>query len=249
MKAPRGVEFLVTCEHGGNRIPAPWRACFVGTGNLLKSHRGHDPGALIMARALARRLDAPMFYSTVSRLLVDLNRSPGHPRLHGECIRALPVAQRQRIIERHYLPYRRRVADAVVAAQAAGRSVIHVSSHSFTPVLDGEIRNADIGLLYDPARPAEAALCRAWQAALEARAPDLRVRRNYPYTGKSDGLTAWLRRRYAGDAYLGIELEINQAIVLAGGAPWRRLRADLLASLGEALAAVAFTAAFAVAPG
>lgn len=238
MKARRDVALLVTCEHGGNRIPARWRGCFTGQEALLASHRGHDPGALLMARDLARRLGAPLFQSTISRLLVDLNRSPGHPRLHAECIQSLPAEERGRIVACHYTPYRTQAEQAVAAALAAGQRLIHISSHSFTPVLEGVTRNADVGLLYDPARPGEAALCRAWQAAIAARQPGLRVRRNYPYTGKSDGLTAWLRRRFSGDAYLGIELEINQAIVFGGGVRWRRLRAELIASLEQALAAV-----------
>jgi len=41
---------------------------------LLDSHRGHDPGALAMARSLARSLDATLLAATVSRLLVALNR-------------------------------------------------------------------------------------------------------------------------------------------------------------------------------
>jgi len=228
-------EFLVTCEHGGNRIPAPWRDCFVAQAELLQSHRGYDPGALAMARDMARRLGAPLLYSTISRLLVDLNRSPGHPRLHAECIESLPASSRQRILATHYLPYRAKAEAAIEAAVANGKRVIHLSSHSFTPLLDGVVRTADIGLLYDPARAGEAALCQAWRAGLKVRAPALRVRRNYPYTGKSDGLTAYLRRRFAGDVYLGIELEINQAIVLAGGQGWRQLRAMVVASLADAL--------------
>ena len=43
------------------------------------------------------------------------------------------------------------------AAVAARKQVLHVAVHSFTPVLHGERRNADVGLLYDPARPRERA--------------------------------------------------------------------------------------------
>jgi predicted N-formylglutamate amidohydrolase len=115
--------------------------------------------------------------------------------------------------------------------------VIHVSSHSFTPVLAGSERTADVGLLYDPRRRGESLLCARWKDALAVVAPALRVRRNYPYAGKGDGLTAFLRRRYPDAAYVGVELEINQAIVLAGGAPWRRLRRVLVESLRRARAA------------
>ena len=231
----RGL-FLITCEHGGNRIPPPYLDCFAGQEALIQSHRGYDPGALTMARELARALAAPLIYSTISRLLVDLNRSPGHPRLHAEAIRALPDTVRHEIVRKHYLPFRSRAERAIRHAIEAGGRVIHLSSHSFTPVLDGVVRQADVGLLYDPARPGEAALCREWQACLGRRAPGLRVRRNYPYTGKSDGLTAYLRRRFAADHYLGVELEINQLIVTSGGEAWQRLRQDLVAALLEVLA-------------
>ncbi len=62
--------------------------------------------------------------------------------------------RRERLLVLHYQPYRDRVEALVAKAIAAGRRVVHISSHSFTPVLDGRVRNADIGLLYDPARPA-----------------------------------------------------------------------------------------------
>lgn len=232
--ARRG-EFLVTCEHGGERIPARYRDCFKGYEALLQSHRGYDAGALSMARAMARQLGAPLIYSTISRLLVDLNRSPGHPRLHAEAIRRLPADRRQRILESYYLPFRTRAEAAIVRARASGKRVIHLSSHSFTPVLDGIVRTADVGLLYDPARAGEAILCDAWLACLRAREPGLRLRRNYPYRGKSDGFTAYLRRRFSAEDYIGIELEINQDLVATGGKTWRRLRTQVIGSLVQAL--------------
>lgn len=235
MDRHREFEFLITCEHGGNRIPARYRDNFVGRETLLQSHRGYDPGALAVARDLARQLGAPLIYSTISRLLVDLNRSPGHPRLHAACIAGLPAESRRRIVERYYLVFRARTEAAIAAAVAQGKRVIHLSSHSFTPELDGVERTADVGLLYDPARPDEAALCQAWRHEIKARAAGLRVRRNYPYTGKSDGFTAWLRRRFPADAYIGIELEINQRIALGDAQGWRRLRTLVIESLLQAL--------------
>jgi len=113
--------------------------------------------------------------------------------------------------------------------------VIHIAAHSFTPVLDGVARTADVGLLYDPARAGEVHLCARWQAALAALAPQLRTRRNYPYRGKSDGLCSWLRRRFDERAYVGIELEVNQKHVFRGGASWQALRDGLTAALQAAL--------------
>ena len=74
MAKPRVV---ISCEHGGSRIPGRYRHLFAGRAALLESHRGWDPGALVMARALSRGLRAPLFASTTSRLLVDLNRKEG----------------------------------------------------------------------------------------------------------------------------------------------------------------------------
>jgi len=227
---------VITCEHGGNRIPAPYRELFRAHQALLDSHRGYDPGALIMARALARIFAAPLVAATVSRLLIDLNRSLGHPHLYCEATRKLPVEVRQRILKLYYQPYRAQAERFVRQAIADRGLVIHLSSHSFTPELDGKVRDADIGLLYDPARPGEADLCARWKTFLEACSLDLTIRRNYPYAGKGDGLTAWFRRRLPPGAYMGIELEVNQKHVLRAGRHWTAMRKAILESLRRALA-------------
>lgn len=236
LKSPLQDFTIITCEHGGNRVPGPYRALFAGHGELLGSHRGWDPGALALARNLARALDAPLHYATVSRLVIDLNRSIGHPRLYGDLIRHLPPAERRHILDHHYLPYRNRVEAHIRQAVAQGRRALHISSHSFTPVLDGQERNANVGLLYDPSRPGEMDLALGWQAALKSLDTGLRVRRNYPYAGTSDGFTTYLRKRFTAAEYVGIELEINQRHVAAGGRAWQQLQARLIAGLGEALA-------------
>lgn len=228
--------FLITCEHGGNRIPAPYRPLFRGSRALLDSHRGYDPGALTMARSLARAFEAPVVTSTVSRLLIDLNRSIGHPRSFSEATRDAPAALRAKIVEQHYRPYRDQVEREAHRLVSRRTRVIHISSHSFTPVLEGKVRSADVGLLYDPRRRGEAELCARWKASLGASAPALRVRRNYPYAGKGDGLTSHLRTRFPDGSYVGIELEVNQGIVLAAGSRWAALRRVLIESLRTAYA-------------
>lgn len=226
---------VITCEHGGNRIPTAYAPLFRDWQRALETHRGYDPGALAMARWLSADFSAPLVASTVSRLLVDLNRSLTNASVWSAATAQLPAADKARVVAHYYAPYRARMDAIVNAASAAKRRVVHLSSHSFTPTLDGTVRNADIGLLYDPARPGERALAARWQAALASNFPRWRVRRNYPYAGKNDGLTATLRKRLPPTAYVGIELECNQAIALAGGAPWRALRQAIVASLRIAL--------------
>jgi len=235
--AAAGIRFVVSCEHGGNRIPPEYAAAFAGQQAVLASHQGHDAGALQMGRELAAALAAPLFAASVSRLLIDPNRSRGHPGLYSAVSRRLSLAQRRAIFSRYHQPYRQSVEHLIEALVAGGNRVIHISSHSFTPELHGELRRADVGLLYDPSRVGERRLCLAWQQAIAEIDARLQVRRNYPYTGVSDGLTAALRRRFAGDRYLGIELEINQKHVLAGARHWRAMRRTVVEALRLAFAA------------
>lgn len=228
-------QLLVTCEHGGNEIPAAYASHFVDHRGLLDSHRGWDPGALELARRMASAFDAPLFASTTSRLLVDLNRSVGHKRLHSEATRPLPRAVRRAIVQAHYQPHRENVIDAVKGRVAQGLRVVHVASHSFTPELGGVVRAADVAWLYDPRRPGEAALSATWMAALKRRMPALRLRRNYPYHGKEDGLTSSLRRQFSDDEYLGVELEVNQRFVLEHDPAWEPLQLAITQALRDAM--------------
>ena len=233
--APEALRFLITCEHGGNRIPAKYWPLFKRHRSLLESHRGFDPGALATAREFAAALDAELVYSTTSRLLVELNRSAHHRQLFSEITRALPAAERERVLARYYFPYREWVREQVLSATASGARVLHLSCHSFTPRLSAVERRADVGLLYDPRRPAERELCKAWQRELESAQPRLIVRRNYPYRGYADGLTTDLRRRHPDSEYAGIELEVNQKFPLGEPEPWRALRKRLLATFKRAV--------------
>jgi predicted N-formylglutamate amidohydrolase len=122
----------------------------------------------------------------------------------------------------------------VEEALADGGRVLHVAVHSFAAQLDGVRRDGDVCFLYDSRRKREAALFRAWGARLAERARALRVRYNYPYLGLADGLPSWLRRRHSEARYLGLELEVNQALLSAPS--WRAVGDALAATLQEMLA-------------
>jgi hypothetical protein len=40
--------------------------------------------------------------------------------------------------------------------------------------------------------------------------PQLKVHRNSPYRGATDGFTTALRRQFGVDEYIGVEVEVNQ---------------------------------------
>jgi len=228
---------VVSCEHGGHRVPARYRTLFAGSKAILESHRGWDPGALELARAIAARLSGPLHVALVTRLLVDLNRSLGHPRHFSEISARLERAERGRVIVEHWTPHRACVEEDIASLVRARRSVLHLSVHTFTPVLDGVGRNADIGLLYDSRRTREKAFCACWRAELRAARPELRVRLNYPYRGVADGFTTYLRRRFSAASYLGIELEVNQRLVLDERRGFRELSRAIASTVAAATGA------------
>lgn len=222
----RSPSLIVTCEHACPEVPAGFGG--VIPAGLLRTHRAYDAGALELAVAVAAAFGAPLFVNTVTRLMVDLNRSESNPAIWSRYALELPELKRRELLERVYRPFRQDVSGQVAEGLRSG-PVVHLSVHSFTPVLRGERRSTDIGLLFDPARRSELVFCRAWQRNLRAARPRWRVHLNRPYRGVDDGHTTELRGRFgaagaggkprdfskdfAVRGYLGIELEINQRLV------------------------------------
>lgn len=201
---------LVTCEHATNYVPRQWEHCFAQDRAVLETHRAYDIGALPIAMRLARKHRASLWVGEITRLLIDLNRSPDAPSLFSEYTRALSEDDRNWLQRRYHERYRKLVIQAVEDALALGLAVVHLSVHTFTPVLEGQNRPLDIGLLFDPNRPQEAKYMGRWAEALEAALPDIRVRDNEPYRGTDDGLTSTLRIQFPPNRYLGLELEVSQ---------------------------------------
>lgn len=217
-KLRRDVKFVVSCEHGGNQIPRNWRTLFGDSQDVLNSHRGWDPGALRVAKVLSQKLKSPFFYSETSRLLVELNRSPGHRSLFSEFTASLSDSEKDQILAEHWTPYRNEVTGCLDGLLKRSCKVVHLSVHSFTPVWADKPRRTSIGLLYDPRRSSERLLCNRWKERLRVARPDLVIHSNQPYLGKADGFTTSLRRRYADpdrfrDEYIGVEIEVNQALI------------------------------------
>lgn len=224
--------FLISCEHASSAVPPAFSGLFPNP-DVLLSHRGWDPGALETARTWAERLKTPLFASSVTRLICDCNRSPDNPSVWSSVTRSLSPAEKKAILAEWHTPHRSAVSGQAAGLLRHGTPVIHLAAHSFTPVLDGITRNMDIGLLYDPSRPAERQLATVWRRELRQILPRLRVRLNAPYRGTSDGLPTTLRRQF--DAhYLGFEVEFNQALLKNGPFP----ALPLLQALDRALSHV-----------
>ena len=217
---------MLTCEHASNRLPAAFKEDVPA--EILKTHRAYDIGALQVFRKLVK-FAKPEFFceGKFSRLFVDLNRTITNTSAFNEFHKVLAARDRvaadkiKRAATAYWTEYREKIEAFVKSSldsagpppdHSADADIVHLGIHSFTPVLDGNVRNTDIGILYDPARPLERAYAQVIKDEIKRLYPAMKVRFNYPYKGSSDGLTTTLRKKF-GPRYVGIEIEINQKLL------------------------------------
>lgn len=234
------MKVIITCEHGGNKIPKKYSYLFSSNENILTTHKGYDFGALKLAEEIFKKAGDYFYYSQASRLLVDLNRSITNKNLFSGFTKKLSRKEKDELLKKHYFPFRNKVENQIRELIKQKNIIIHISVHSFTPVLNNKVRNADIGLLFDPKRKKEkdfAVLFRNEFSLLEA---NLKIRFNYPYLGISDGLTSYLRKKFNGKEYIGIELEINQKYILNDKNKWKDLKKNLKDVLASVLTKTLF---------
>ena len=200
---------MLTCEHASNRLPAAFKKAVPES--VLNTHRAYDIGAAQVFRKLVK-FAKPEFYceGKYSRLFVDLNRTITNKSAFSEYYEQLDKATASKVKAQataYWSEYRAAIEKFVKAN--AKNEIIHLGIHSFTPELNGKVRNTDIGILYDPSRPKECELAKVIKAEIKRLHPEMKVRFNYPYKGTSDGLTTTLRKKI-GPRYAGLEIEINQ---------------------------------------
>ena len=212
---------ILTCEHASNKLPATFKN--VVPAEVLKTHRAYDIGAVQVFRKLVR-FAKPEFFceGNFSRLFVDLNRTITNKSAFSDYYEALAASDKAAAEKAkaqataYWQEYRATIEKFVetalksqTRATKSAPTIIHLGIHSFTPTLNGKVRNTDIGILYDPTRPQERAYANVIKAEIKRLYPAMKVRFNYPYKGTSDGLTTTLRKKF-GPRFVGIEIEINQ---------------------------------------
>jgi predicted N-formylglutamate amidohydrolase len=65
---------VISCEHASAAVPARYRSVFGGADAVIRSHRGSDLGARLLARQLALELNSRLVEARATRLLADPNR-------------------------------------------------------------------------------------------------------------------------------------------------------------------------------
>lgn len=212
--------FLLLGDHAGIAIPAALGTLGLGAADLAR-HIACDIGVKGLGEALAERLDAVFVHQRYSRLVVDCNRDPQAPdaipeRSDGTVIPGnvgLDATDRAARIAAVHAPYQ-----AAIAAEIARRAEppILVSLHSFTPVMAGQARPWDVGILHDAG---EVRFAHAMRDALAARG-DLVVGDNEPYRMDSIDYTVPRHAYAAGLAYAEIEVRQDHLADAAGQRRW-----------------------------
>ena len=236
----RSPALVVSCEHASWRLPD---GVDLGvTEALLQTQAGWDHGSLEIARLLAEAFAVPLHAGQYTRTWVDLNRPPTHPdvvptRCYGLDVpgnAALGDAARAARIARDHAPYWAAVRADVETGLARAGACLHISSHSFSPALDPERRQFDVGVLYDP----DAAFERVHAETLLVRlaAAGLSVRANQPYGGTGPALPTELRvALWPAHPYAGIEIETSHAVTETPGG-CARVAAALIDAVAACLA-------------
>jgi predicted N-formylglutamate amidohydrolase len=237
--------YVLVVDHASHYLPARYGTLGLQEADLA-AHIAWDPGALDTARIMARLLDAALVHSTVSRLVLDLNRDPSAPdsivttseatRIPGnEDLGAEERAHRARTL---YEPYHAALGGVVERRLAAGRATALVAVHSFTPVYRGVARPWPVGILFDQDRRIADPLI----AALAAD-PALKVGINEPY-GPWDRVYHTLDRhaQARGLASVMIEVRNDQIADAAGCEAWARRLAEGLDRIARDGAAGLFDA-------
>ena len=224
------MKVIITCEHGGNYIPEDYQYLFKSKRSVLQTHRAYDPGASELAETISKS-GYYFFSSNVSRLLIELNRSINSPNLFSGFTKNLNRLKKVEILNKYYFPFRNKVETLIQELITKGEKIVHISVHTFTPVLKNKIRNIEIGILYDPKRKKEKEFASLFKKELLSMEKNLKLRFNYPYSGISDGFTTYLRKKFNQKYYLGIELEVNQKLILNNRLRWKVLKQNLTSSL------------------
>jgi predicted N-formylglutamate amidohydrolase len=207
-------EVLLVCEHASRRLPG--RLGSLGlSADALEAHIAWDPGALAVAMAMSRLLDATLIFQNFSRLAYDCNRPPEAPDAMPEKSEIYDIpgnadlspADRDARTEAIYQPFKTAIARVIADRQAEGRETVLVTIHSFTPVYRGVSRDVEIGILHD--RDSRLADQMLQVAAASGR---YRVDRNQPY-GPGDGVTHTLREHGLANRLLNVMIEVRNDLV------------------------------------
>jgi predicted N-formylglutamate amidohydrolase len=232
INADGSSSFVLVCDHASNRIPERYQGLGLSAVDRLR-HIAWDPGALAVSLRLVELLDAPLVHSTISRFVIDCNRTFAAAGLIAEISETTEVPgnrlvgdnERGRRIADFYLPYHQAIENLLNRRAAQGADTILVAVHSFTPVYDGVARPWPVGLVHG----IDDHYSRGVFEALRATEPELNVGWNEPYASLN-AVTYTLEHHGDGRGLKSTMIEIRHDEILEpeGVARWASLLAQCL---------------------
>lgn len=225
---------LLLCEHAGFAIPKVLNNLGISN-EVLMSHRGWDIGAEEVARGVSDKLNAPLILQRYSRLVIDSNRPPNSSTsipIESDGIR-IPVNANVSEIERSL-----RIEEIFYPMNVAIESMFKsnhrkacFSIHSFTPVLNNEIRPWQAGFLSRKDLTTPKLLIKF----IHSQFSEMKLAVNKPYQIDDD--SDWFIPAYAEKLSLThalIEIRNDQISNSIGAEQWSSLLADAIIHVLEA---------------
>jgi predicted N-formylglutamate amidohydrolase len=226
--------YVLTCEHASSFIPESYGGLGLPDSELSR-HIAWDIGAAAVARILSPLIDAPLFLSGYSRLLIDCNRPIGTETSIPTVSETTDIPGNANLTEQEsrsradafYWPFQKAIAAHLDRRRSQGRPAVVLGIHSFTPFFKGFVRPWHAGILFRKSRAFGEALVSALAE------PGLVVAANEPYTIDDEGdYTVPVHGEARGlDAAL---VEIRQDLIAdeAGAAQWAHRLAAALRHIG-----------------
>ncbi|MBC8339136.1 MAG: N-formylglutamate amidohydrolase [Rhodospirillales bacterium] len=222
----------MVCDHAGRAVPSAMDKLGLDAAHFER-HIAYDIGAAHITRLLAARLDAQAVLAGYSRLVIDVNRPPGHPQSIPEISDETVIPGNQGLSEEaqagrvstFFEPYHDAIHEALAHLWRRGTPPALFSIHSFCPEFGDDHRPWDVGVLWnrDPriAKPLIKKLA----------AHGLHVGDNEPYSGRDLAYTLNLHGSSAGLANCVIEINQDQVRDRNGIKRWADILADVMGEI------------------
>ena len=176
---------LFTSDHNGSAIPTKLKNLGVPF-NELRRHVAYDIGIDAVAHALSARFNATLIVANYSRLVIDCNRHPGSagsiPSVSDNTVvpgnKNLSDDDIKSREDEIFDAYHSSVGNRISIMRSENKNPILISLHSFTPVIGGQFRPWEIGILFKDDERLSAPLINKLREQ-----KDLNIGDNKPYSG------------------------------------------------------------------
>lgn len=227
---PQSARIVCVADHASNFVPEDVPLGIAP--ELLNDHIAIDIGVEGVVQRLARHHAMPAHLATVSRLVIDMHREEGHPKLvpttsDGHVVPGNIGANIDMRLDRFHRPYHTALASWLDALKPE----LILSIHSFTPKLEtsGEDRPWEVALLYNEDDRAARHAIRLFNEL------GLNVGDNEPYSGRELNATMNRHAEAHGRPYCAIEIRQDLISTRAEQARWAAMIADVAGRVALAM--------------